>query len=573
MFFKNLNILINRKEKKYFFVITILLFISSILETVGIAIFLPIINLVFNNSLADNFWIQNLNNFFQIDILNLNLILLSLLLIFFIKNFLFLFFMFIRIKIINYYRQQKKIKLLKIYLNLDYSKFTNREKSELLRNLYHEVDNFTENFVMPIIEFIYIFFILINVLFFLVIYDAKITSFFILSLISFFFIFYFITKKRLLMYGSDRAKYSKILLRKIPDAFKGYIEIKLFDLKTKVIDEFMKYQRRLDRIKIPQSIIANIPRSFLELFVITGFTILLAYKFDSNDNILLTVAKLSIYAVVIIKIFPYINSISNIFSRIMRGFTSYNILANEFKDSKMNNMEHLEVINEKIKEIKFSEVHFDYFDDNLKKINILENVDLKIKSNDFIGIIGKSGSGKTTLLNLLIGLLKPTKGNIKLNDKKLNEINLEKLYHKFSYIPQEPFFLYDTVKSNIVSSDISKLVDNKKIIDILKRTKLDNRFVQNGNISNEFIGENASNLSGGEKQRLAIARAIYSDCEVMILDEITNKLDLETRKEIIDLISSFKNSKTVIIVSHDQDTIEKCNNVFELKNKKLIKKI
>ena len=573
MFFKNLNILINRKEKKYFFVITILLFISSILETVGIAIFLPIINLVFNNSLADNFWIKNLNNFFQIDILNLNLILLSLLLIFFIKNFLFLFFMFIRIKIINYYRQQKKIKLLKIYLNLDYSKFTNREKSELLRNLYHEVDNFTENFVMPIIEFIYIFFILINVLFFLVIYDAKITSFFILSVISFFFIFYFITKKHLLMYGSDRAKYSKILLRKIPDAFKGYIEIKLFDLKTKVIDEFMKYQRRLDRIQIPQSIIANIPRSFLELFVITSFTILLAYQFDSNDNMLLTVAKLSIYAVVIIKIFPYINGISNIFSRIMRGFTSYNILANEFKDSKMNNMEHLEVINEKIKEIKFSEVHFDYFDDNLKKINILENVDLKIKSNDFIGIIGKSGSGKTTLLNLLIGLLKPTKGNIKLNDKKLNEINLEKLYHKFSYIPQEPFFLYDTVKSNIVSSDISKPVDNKKIIDILKKTKLDNKFVQNGNISNEFIGENASNLSGGEKQRLAIARAIYSDCEVMILDEITNKLDLETRKEIIDLISSFKNSKTVIIVSHDQDTIEKCNNIFELKNKKLIKKI
>ena len=148
MFFKNFNTLINRKEKKYFFVITILLFISSILETVGIAIFLPIINLVFNNSLADNFWIQNLNNFFQIDILNLNLILLSLLLIFFIKNFLFLFFMFIRIKIINYYRQQKKIKLLKIYLNLDYSKFTNREKSELLRNLYHEVDNFTENTII-----------------------------------------------------------------------------------------------------------------------------------------------------------------------------------------------------------------------------------------------------------------------------------------------------------------------------------------------------------------------------------------------------------------------------------------
>jgi len=375
------------------------------------------------------------------------------------------------------------------------------------------------------------------------------------------------------MYGSDRAKYSKILLRKIPDVFKGYIEIKLFDLKMKVIDEFMKYQRRLDRIKIPQSIIANIPRSFLELFVITAFTILLAYQFDSNDNMLLTVAKQSIYVVVIIKIFPYINSISNIYSRIMRGFTSYNILANEFKDSKMNNMEHLEVINEKIKEIKFSEVHFDYFDDNLKKINILENVDLKIKSNDFIGIIGKSGSGKTTLLNLLIGLLKPTKGNIKLNDKKLNEINLEKLYHKFSYIPQEPFFLYDTVKSNIVSSDIYKLVDNKKIIDVLKKTKLDNKFVQNGNISNEFIGENASNLSGGEKQRLAIARAIYSDCEVMILDEITNKLDLETRKEIIDLISSFKNSKTVIIVSHDQDTIEKCNNIFELKNKKLIKKI
>ena len=353
----------------------------------------------------------------------------------------------------------------------------------------------------------------------------------------------------------------------------GFVEIKLFNLSEVVTEEFMKYQRRLDRIKIPQSLIASIPRSFIEIFIITMFSVFLVYQFKSNQDIIPVLAKLSIYVIVILKLVPYLNGISNLYGRIMKGYESCYILINEFKKQNKNNNVQLKFI-ENFNNITFKDVSFNYYDkDKKKELQIFDKINLSIKSHETIGIIGNSGSGKTTLLKLLIGFLEPLDGQITINEKNLHELGKKDLYKKISYIPQDPFFLYDTVIGNIVSSNYFKDINKKKVLDILRQVHLDKKFINQDKTISGFIGENAINLSGGEKQRLALARALYSNFEILILDEVTNKLDKKTTLEIMNLIYTLKKTKTIIVISHDHNTLNKCDYILELNNLKIDKKI
>ncbi len=564
-----MKFLITNLEKKYFILIFLILLLGSFLETISIAIFLPLLNVIFGNSLNDNFWMENFNKFFNLNYENISIMLLFIIALFIIKNFLFLISLYVRLKIINYFRQQKKYFLLKFYLNQNYFDFIEKKKSELLRNIYNEVDNFTENFILPIIELIYISLILISVFVFLLIFDTKASLIILLSISVFSIFFYFLSKKKLLLYGFERAKLTERILKKIPNALNGFMEIKLFNLSQLISDDFIKYQRRLDRLKIPQSIIGNIPRVFLEILVVVFFSLFLLYNFSTGTDILPLISKVSIFIIVIIKILPFINSISNNYNRMMRGFESYKILKNEFSKFTSVSKKQKPIFGQKIVNIVLENLSFKRKDDKNNDLVIFDKINLSIKLNNVIGIIGPSGSGKTTLLKIIIGLLKPNSGSVKINGIDLQDLNIRDLYKKISYIPQEPFFLYDTIKNNIISSNILKNPNDEKFLDIIKEVKLDDKCIVNGRFLDEYVGENASNLSGGEKQRLALARAFYRDCDLLIFDEVTNKLDNETSEEILKLIYSLRKNKILIMVSHDLNTLKNCDYILELKDSKI----
>ena len=274
----------------------------------------------------------NFNNSFKSDNENIILLLAVIISIFIFKNLLNLLLIYVKMKIINFYKQQKKKTLLNAYIDQDYGRFSSRDNSIFFRNIYHEIENYTENFILPIIELFFVSFILIGVSVFLFIYDFNTTIIVFSSLIIIIFIFYFFTKKRLLIFGEERAILQQKIFKKLPNIFNGFFEIKLFNLKNSTSNDFMRYIRRLDKIKIPQTIIGQLPRSFLEVFVVIGFSIFLIVQVQSGYEILPQIAKLSIYVVVILKLFPYINGLTNIYTRIMKGFVSYEILVKEFSN-------------------------------------------------------------------------------------------------------------------------------------------------------------------------------------------------------------------------------------------------
>ena len=201
---------------------------------------------------------------------------------------------------------------------------------------------------------------------------------------------------------------------------------------------------------------------------------------------------------------------------------------------------------------------------------ILEDINFKLKKNETIGIFGKSGSGKTTFVDLITCVLYPTNGTILVDDKVIaNSSDIRNFQNTLGYISQNYYILDDTIEQNIVFGIEKNKIDYNLLNKVLHEAQLYD-FVFNLPLKLETeIGDGGIQLSGGQKQRVCIARSLYLNRDILILDEATNALDYETEKKIINLIYSFKTTKTIIIISHKKELLNLCDKIYSVENKKL----
>ena len=211
--------------------------------------------------------------------------------------------------------------------------------------------------------------------------------------------------------------------------------------------------------------------------------------------------------------------------------------------------------------INFKNVSFSY----PKKSGILKDINLTILKNSVVGIKGETGSGKSTIIKLLMKLLEPTKGNIEIDGVNLSLLG-RSWQNKIGYIPQNFYILNDTILENIIFSEENSLADEKKLRNILKISELENVVNNLPDKINTIVGPSGKQISGGQAQRLAIARALYQDKEILIFDEATNSLDEKTESQILKNIQNYKINKTIIIMSHNSKVLEKCDKVFHIEN-------
>ena len=566
---KNIIFLLDKKDRKKVKILVLLTFIAAILESIGLAAFIPIIEFVSGEKVIGmSQYFENLKITSLTKINPIFLLVSMLFFIFLIKNFYLVFFYWYESKFVFQAKANVINNLFKNYIFKNYNFHVNKNSSKLVSNLTVETDIF-ENSLSSLITIIVESILLIILFGFIFFLNPVISA--VLFLFSFFFLYstYTILKKRTKKLGGDRVEIDAVRQKTLQQSFNGIKEIIVFNNREYFVKNFHKLIENIKSFIIKFTFINKLQKILVEMFVIISiifFIILLVFQGFDYSKI---TALIGVYLLAIIKIIPSINKTVTAINYLQYASKSVQTLNQEMYFEDRENMIEQTSSNNLIidfdKKINFVNVSFNY-----SKKNILQNVNFEIKKNSFIGLIGETGSGKSTLCNLLLGLYKPISGQILSDDENIFK-NPRSYQNLIGYVPQNIFLLDDTIKNNIAFGIDEKDISEKNIIETIKYSSLENFVSKLPNKINQIVGERGVKISGGEKQRIGIARALYRNPKLLVLDEPTSALDGDTEKKIINEIESFKNDKTIFLITHKMENLKNADHIFKIENNKLLK--
>ena len=557
--------LLSKKQKKKFYLFFFLSFVTLGFELLGIGLVLPFLDIIINTEKM-NFYVSQINNYGLEKINNENLLIFFIILflsVYTLKVIYLTFYSYFEIKYLFDLKTQSSDELFKIYLKKNYHFHLENNSAELIRNV--EDSRYIMILIRSLLRFFVesVFFIsLICLLGFL---QPKITIISILFFGSVSFIFFKVIQSNANIWGSKRAEYDGKKMKSILQGLGGIKEIKVLGKENLFLNHFSNNNFYSNLFSFKQDFVLNQPKNWLEWLTILSLLGLILFFFETGTNLKSIIPLIGLYAVAVYKMIPSISKIMNNLQLIKFCIPAMNPFLSEFKLT--NNIPIIQKDDFK-KEICFNDQiilkNLNFRFEKSKK-NTLTNINLEIKKGSYVGISGESGAGKTTLMNLLLGLYKPTSGQILIDGIDINE-NLSSWQSKIGYVPQNIYFIDDSIKKNIAFGYESNSINEKRVLESLKLSKLYN-FVSSleKNIETN-IGELGDQISGGQKQRIGIARAFYNDPEILILDEFTSFLDKENEVEIAKEIREFRGEKTILMISHSKEVLDLCDNIIKIKD-------
>ncbi|MBA5249681.1 MAG: ABC transporter ATP-binding protein [Gammaproteobacteria bacterium] len=455
----------------------------------------------------------------------------------------------------NLYAQTTK-KLFKIYLAMPYQTFASKNSSYLTKAIITEA-SLMSVVIKGVLLIISEVFVIVFIYALMLVASWKITLIFTLILIiKMLFLTQKISKK-VKIAGKVRAKIQAHFYEIINRVFGNFKQVKLQnqDRLRDIKDDFSTSVDTYAKANAIYNFLREFPRIFLET---SGFSLvvllLVVLLYLNQSNVSYILPTLSLFVLALYRLLPSVNRIVSGYNELMYHHKSIDIIDEELK------IVHENLHNEPIKfthGIKLTDINFSYQDKN-----ILSAINLTINKGEKIAFVGESGSGKSTLVDLIIGLLRPNKGEIKIDDVIINESNLQNWRSQMGYIPQQVYLFDGTIAQNVCFGRKLDLILLEKT---LKQANIFD-FLQSKQGLQTLVGEGGIQLSGGQKQRIAIARALYGQPEILVLDEATSALDDKTEQKIMDEIYKISKDKTLIIIAHRLSTIQGCDKTYAITN-------
>lgn len=547
--------------KLYFSLFLILTFLVSIFEILGLSLIFPLLDFLLKGETSQIYLkIQS------IDIVDLSsykkdsfiqLILLGIVFVYLLKFFIYLVWIYFVNRFSALIQNKLASKLIQNYINEDYSTFTKKNKGEFIRNVNSEVSHTVSVMLMGLNllnELVLIVFILGLFLYI----KTTLMIYILIFLLLLFLLHNELTKNSLFKLGLKRSFYQSEMINKLNQIFNAIKEIKLSSLERKYVKDFSYNFSKLNQKVLKISFLNSLPRPIIEIIFVILFciTIFVLTINQTNNQQLDYIPNLAVLALGIIRILPSLSKSLMLKQNISANSKAVTIVFEDIqKQVKMLSEDEKKYFPFE-NEIELRNISFNYQN---SENEILKNINLKIRKNECFGIFGKSGIGKTTLVDLVSGLLEPTSGEILVDGSPIDDTSIRSWQNKISNVSQNFYIFNDTIKNNVTFFDNENFDENKfdKALKISQLEKLKN-------ISDNLVGESGSLLSGGQNQRIAIARAIYLDKEIMIFDEPSSMLDDETKKLFLKEIKDLKKHKTIIIISHDKETLDICDKKYEI---------
>jgi len=457
-------------------------------------------------------------------------------------------------------------------LPLIYHQRTNSAK--ILKNITLEIEQFSL-FIFASSKLVLELLVMLGISIYILMYvNFYVSLSCLLAFIIFGYLFNFFNRSKIKSMGVNRLIHQDERVKSIIEGLAGMREIKLSSQEEDKIKNFIFHNNSMAQISISMNLRNAFTKPSFEVFMLIILSAFIFYFISKGSLNASLIPTIGIYLAAAYRLIPSISTIVQAIQEIQFNLRSVQNLYQDikkFKYNEINNKDNKKTINFKNK-IEIKELSFTYNnnDKDEKANNVLDNVNLTIKKGDFVGIQGESGSGKSTFIDILIGLHSVKSGKILVDGLSAHE-NLKSWQQLIGCVPQEVFIMDDTLKKNIAFGLSEENISEKNIERSLKFSNLKNFSLTLEKGINTIIGEKGSRLSGGQKQRIGIARAIYNNPDILIFDESTNSLDLETERQIIDEINLLKKKKTLIIVSHNEDVIKNCDYVFKVSDKNITK--
>lgn len=568
---KKVLYLLTPYERKYVGFLLPMVLVMAFIDMIGVASILPFVAVLSNpNVIETNQILKTIfqfSNKFGIETY---------------QNFLFvsgiavfvLFITSITIKALTTYLQLiflKKIeysigkRLIENYIHQPYTWFLNKHSADIGKSILSEVAIVVKNSLQPIIIIITQFFVASSIIFLLILHDPKLSLAACLTLIITYVLTYTFARRYLRHLGEERLKNNKLRFTAVSELFNAFKEIKVGLLEKNYVKRFTDPSQTLAKNEASSDILAAIPHFALEAAAFGGMILLILFLMSINGTLDHVLPIIALYALAGYRIMPAIRSIYISAVQLRFVSPSLNALVEDLKKStkplNLNENQNFLTFN---KEITLNHVYYQY--PNSSNI-VIKDISLSIQAFSTVGIVGSTGSGKTTIVDIILGLLEPKKGTLRVDGIIINKDNQRSWQRTIGYVPQQIYITDDTVAANIAFGiDYNKI--NQEAVEYAAKLSNLHEFVIN-ELPIEYqtkVGERGVKLSGGQRQRIGIARALYHKPQLLIMDEGTSSLDNITEHIIMETISKIKKNITIILIAHRLNTVKNCDNIFIIQN-------
>ncbi len=575
--YQKMMVLLDARQKRQMVLIVFMMLMGGILETLGIAMLLPAMKTVLEpDKIAESKKLYAVYNLLGCDSVKqfAIIIFVSIIVVFAVKNIVLFLINVVQLRFVYTNQFATSRRMMINFMQRPYEYYLNADTSVIQRNITSDVNNMYGLILscLQLISEMIVFACLVAMLLFM---DVKMTLFISILLVTVLLIIKYIIKPIMIKAGQDNQDYYSGLFKWIEESVMGIKEIKIANKENYFINGYADCGAGYVNAVQKYNLYNSTPRLLIETISVAGMVGYMLIVIIGGKSLTDMVGLVTVMGAAAARLLPSANRINNYLTSIAYfepffmnvsdnlqqeindGSVSYN--AEDYRQ--MKTVEKLPV--HKAIELKNITYHYPNSD-----AYILKNADMTIPVGKSIGIVGTSGAGKTTIVDIMLGLLQLETGEILADGVEVRQHYPEWLKN-IGYIPQTIFMLDSTIRKNVAFGVPDEDIDDDKVWAALKEAQLDEyvRGLPDG--LDTAIGERGIRLSGGQRQRIGIARALFEDPEVLVLDEATSALDNETEAAIMDSINRLHGKKTLIIIAHRLQTIEKCDMVYRVNGQKV----
>ena len=505
--------------------------------------------------------IPSIPGYSQIEILSIMVVLL-----FIMKAVIFLFSNYLINKFSYGVMHQNRAELVSLLVNAQYQTIMNKSAADFINLLQLHINQSVSNYLIPALKLGSDILVSLVIVTYLLVFYPYVTLFLLTISFALSFAYLMFTRNHIYNYGKRTYEYNHAMIDLSKSIRTGFVDIKVNGGIKYFRDLFVEKSLGFSDVAIKSTTIRLIPRPLFEVVIIVFMVFIVLFSSQAQN----ATAQLGLFAtfgIAAVRLLPALTSMvaslslmKNTEAAVEKYFSERkNLLQMEIETSMDLTRTAGDIVRETqtvtLTNLSVKNVYFCYEEGN----ELLRALSFSLNNGDTIGIVGSSGSGKSTLISVILGFLKPTKGQVLLDGVSVEEVAVSEY---FSYVPQFPFISNDSLLNNIVyPGGDANVMQIRELMDSLGLSDL-----YNGRVANlsDIVGESGIRLSGGQAQRIALIRAIIQDKNIMIIDEGTSALDVESSSRVIEVLRRIKKDKIIIVVSHREDILELCNKVYSL---------